>query len=460
MIKSFLSAALVSGMLLGVTPAVSADTSGDEQLRAEVAELRARLAQLETSQKDTWLTERRAEEVKGLVREVLADADTRASLMEHGVAAGHDGESFFLSSADGAYLLRVGGQIQFRYVYNHREGANSAGPLGTDDDVAGFELSRTKLFFSGHVGSPKLTYAIGLQADNGTETIFLDHAFIGYQWMDGMTIYGGESKAPFLREEMVSSSKQLAVERSLMNEFFTMGKVQGVWLVYEPGDNYKAYLALTDGAGSGEAGDAFGLATATKNFFGDASDFSITGRLDWRLEGEWSQWQDFSSWSGSGRSILLGAAVHYQVAETGDDQFSSPGVDEFVAWTVDGSFKQSGASLYVAAVGLHTGGASPVTGGDNYGVVAQAAYMVVPDELEPFVRWEYINPAFASEVNIVTAGANYYMNHHKAKATVDLMWVPGDTLSGIGGSTAVGLLTDAPGEENQVAFRAQFQMLF
>ena len=61
------------------TPA-TADTDGDLKSRLERAE--ARLAELETKQSQSWLEGQRVEEVKRLVREVLADADTRASLLE------------------------------------------------------------------------------------------------------------------------------------------------------------------------------------------------------------------------------------------------------------------------------------------------------------------------------------------------------------------------------------------
>ena len=42
-------------------------------MQRELAALKARIAELEASQNDTWLSERRAEEVKQLIHEVLSD---------------------------------------------------------------------------------------------------------------------------------------------------------------------------------------------------------------------------------------------------------------------------------------------------------------------------------------------------------------------------------------------------
>src|SRR5690606_11387236 len=110
--------ALGGSLLVGTAGIAMAATTPD--LRSEVAALPARLAELEGRQSESWLNERRAEEVKGLVREVLADADTRASLMESGLTAGHNGQNFYISSEDGSFLIKPYGQIQVRHNANFR----------------------------------------------------------------------------------------------------------------------------------------------------------------------------------------------------------------------------------------------------------------------------------------------------------------------------------------------------
>ena len=61
-----------------------------DQLRAEVAQLKDSVAELKAAGDDNWLTERRAQEIRGIVEEVLTDADSRAGLLQDGGTAGWD----------------------------------------------------------------------------------------------------------------------------------------------------------------------------------------------------------------------------------------------------------------------------------------------------------------------------------------------------------------------------------
>ena len=88
--------------------------------------------------------------------------------------------------------------------------------------------------------------------------------------------------------------------------------------------------------------------------------------------------------------------------------------------------------------------------------------MVIPEKLEPFLRWEYLDLdedeiGGEDDVNIVTIGMNYYFNKHNAKFTLDVVWAL-DALPA--SSTGLGLLADDRDGDDQVAVRAQFQLLF
>lgn len=450
------------GLVFGLIGVGSVASAADADLNAELAVLKARLAELEAKQDESWLSERRAEEVKTLIHEVLSDADTRASLLSNGLTAGHSGKHFFLASEDGSSLLNVSGQVQFRYIYNGRKDTS---PSSLDGDEYGFQLRRVKVFFSGHVGSPRINYSVGLQTDPDTENVELDHGWVSYQLTDNTTVFAGEDKAPFLREELTSSKRQLAVERSLMNEIFTAGRIQGIWVKIEADDNTKLTIALTDGANSGEAG-------GTKDFHTDDADLALTGRMDMRLAGEWDQAKDFSAWSDQEQAVFVGAAVHYELGETGDSQASAMlpamslfnstmgaiGYDDFLAWTLDGSVESGGLSVFGAITGLRI---NAIRGGSDveaYGLVVQGAFMVIPDKFEPFLRWEWIDPDATHQINLVTLGANYYLSGHNAKLTTDLVWALNslDNAS----SSGLGLLSDASGKVDQLAIRAQLQLLF
>ena len=101
------SALSLSGASLAGTATGQTD---DAALRAEIDALKAQVAQLSTG--DDWLTEQRSDEIRGLVQDVLADADTRASLLQSGMTAGYD-KGFVVGSADGNFLLKINGYTQF-----------------------------------------------------------------------------------------------------------------------------------------------------------------------------------------------------------------------------------------------------------------------------------------------------------------------------------------------------------
>ena len=79
--------------------------------------LQGRVRELEAADGELWLTEQRAGEIRGIVQDVLADADSRASLQDSGITAGWN-DGFFLQSPDGRFRLNVGGMLQVRYQYS------------------------------------------------------------------------------------------------------------------------------------------------------------------------------------------------------------------------------------------------------------------------------------------------------------------------------------------------------
>lgn len=66
-----------------------------QSLREEVRTYRDELDAVRREQEETWLNERRAEEVMALISDVLADADTRTSLAGNSLTAGYDKGFFY-----------------------------------------------------------------------------------------------------------------------------------------------------------------------------------------------------------------------------------------------------------------------------------------------------------------------------------------------------------------------------
>ena len=416
--------------------------NADESLRSEVAALRQQVAELKGQNDSNWLNDRRAEEVKALIQEVLSDADTRASLMADGATAGHDGRNFYIGSMDGGFRLNVGGQIQFRYIFNVN---NADSEEDKDDD--GFQLRRVKLSFDGYVtAGRRWDYEVTLQHDDGTDTgdTVLDIAKFGTALSDNLRIDGGKFKLPFAREELISSRRMLAVERSIVNEIFTLNRAEQLQLSYKS-DQLLVRGSISDGGNSEftEIGD-------------DEVEIALTGRVDFKVMGDWEQAADSTAWRGQANGLFLGGAAHFQ---SGDGQ--NGGDANTFSWTVDALFESNGLGIMGAIFGSHT---NPDAGDDTdiFGASVEVSYLI-NDNLQPFIRgeWADLEDAGGEECNIfLTAGLNYYFKGHDAKFTVDVLWVvdSADVQTDLG--TGLGFSEGDDHGQDNVLIRLQFQLLF
>ena len=72
-----------------------------------------------------WLDGARRADLRAVVQDMLADSATRSSFQDDAAIAGWR-SGFHLGSPDGQFLLKVGGQVQVRFVLNR---AKKGGPL-------------------------------------------------------------------------------------------------------------------------------------------------------------------------------------------------------------------------------------------------------------------------------------------------------------------------------------------
>ncbi len=442
--------ALTGGSFADTTPEANTD------LKAKLDSALARIDQLEAKQNDNWLTEQRAGEIRELVQDVLADADTRASLLAQGVTAGYDNGAV-ISSADGNWSLRTNIHMQQRFVWNNQDEGAVAGAI--DEDRYGFENTRTKFILTGNVvnqdwiykveinvGSPSSTAALGLLpafagvgADSRAGT---GDAYLGYKYGDGMTVLFGTMKAPLLREELVDSRYQLAVERSALNYLFTGGRVDGIALDWM-GDQFHVTGAFSDGIRTGQTV----WATPT-------TDFAFTGRVEFLASGTWDQFSDFTSPAGDEQGIMIGGAIHYQESE--DDSLVLADVDVLVL-TADISAEFGGANLFAAFIYTDIDVASLPTV-NPLGFLVQGG-VALSDDWEAFARYEFsdFDVTGIEDLSLITFGVTRYFAGHNAKWTTDI----GIGLEEVANAPAItGLRPDVPGEDNQVVIRSQIQLVF
>ena len=426
--------------------------NADESLRSEVDALRQQVAELKGQQNANWLNERRAEEVKALIQEVLSDADTRASLMADGATAGHDGRNFFVGSMDGGFRLNLGGQIQFRYIFN----INNPDDGETDDSSDnGFQLRRVKVSFDGHVtAGRRWDYEVTLAVEDSTSEgdAVLDIAKFGTAITDNIRIDGGKFKLPFAREELISSRRMLAVERSLVNEIFTLNRSEQIQLSYKS-DQLLLRGSISDGVSSD--GDEF------TQIGEDQVQWAVTGRADFKVMGDWEQAADSTAWRGQPNALFLGGAVHLQQ----NDDNNGGGDECSLSWTVDALFESNGLGIMGAFFGSYTDNHE---GGDDdniFGASVEVSYLI-NDNFQPFIRgeWADVSDIGGETCNIVgTAGINYYFKGHEAKFTADVLWVidseDNETFNGAAGAGLGFSEGDGHGQDN-VLIRFQFQLLF
>jgi len=427
---------------LGMLNPALGDRIADMQTKIDA--MGAKLAQFEADQGDNWLNQRRAEEVKGLILEVLSDADMRASFAGDGATAGYDGKHFFLQSVDGAFALYLNGQIDFRYIWNNQ---GTAGP-GVDEDEGGFQARRLKLKASGHISSPKIKYKVTLATNRGDGNTFLEAYEVSHRVNDNVQIAAGLMKLPLLTEELTSSSKLLAVERTPTNEFFTLNRAEGVRLRYDDGPILINFM-VSDGANSERS-----------DFDEDKSEIALTGRIDYLVQGERSQAKDFTGWSGEEQFLNIGGAYHM---EYGDGR--NGGGSNYHAHTIDARWENGPLNLFAAYIGATIDSDMTATPDrDMTGLVVQGGIHIVPDKVEVFGQWFYIDGDISGEDKFdgCVAGVNYYINGHRTKFTADVIWLnemlpTSNPFGASASSSGLGLIS---GDEDELAVRTQFQVLF
>jgi len=423
----------------------------DQDLAARLAAAEAKIAELSAASSDKWLTDQRAAEIRNIVQDVLADADTRASLLTQGVTAGYDGGAV-LGSADGNWLLKTNFHMQQRYIYNN---ASAATGSGTDENVAGFESTRAKFIITGHVVSPDWFYRVDHNvASNGNAREGTLNAYVGHDYGNGWKIAMGTMKAPLLREELVEAHHQLVMERSLLNYIFSAGYVDGIEGMYE-GEQFRFAISYNDGHNSGMTG--WGV---------EDTEWAFTGRVEWLASGTYDQFSDFTSPQGSEMGILVGGAIHYEKGEYG-----TPTADELevLILTIDGSFEGDGWNAYAAWMYADLDDDAAFDVNPNGFLVQGGFYLADTLELYGRYEWADFDTSGIEDHGVFTIGVNKYFAGHNAKWTTDIVIATEEidaTVSGISpGSTGgayglTGVRPDDVGEDGQFAFRTQISIFF
>ena len=194
----------------------------------------------------------------------FAAADSTDTPLSRALMQDASERSSFLT--DSPPVITLGGQLQFRYQANFRD---SAGLVPSDNDTTiGFVMRRAKIFGKAVI-TDDITGHFQFAFSRSSGKAALEVGEIEWKLNDDFKLLLGQFKSPLLREELVSSKRQLVSERSAVNESFNQDYSQGVELAYAQ-DKWRGAVMVSDG---------FNTDNTPFNSAKEA-DFAITGRVE------------------------------------------------------------------------------------------------------------------------------------------------------------------------------------
>lgn len=400
--------------------------------------LETQVTELKALEGEKWLSQERADQIRGIVADVLADSEQRASLRQDAMTAGWN-DGFFLASPDGRFKLTVGGLIQPRFMWSRVRDTQFTPPdqYSTPyaipdnlEDRYGFDSNYNELVFKGHIFSPAVEYmvrtnvalgntlSLGNATDNGgantqgpsTGQLYLMDAWARIHFSDNWSLRFGQYRSPYAREQLVTEANQMAVNRSTIVRNYGLWYTQGIEFQYQ-GDDFRWNLSVDDGGSSYVAGTSFLLVGGNpmdSPWYTQQVSYSVTTRLEWKPYGSWRDFTSMTSAPGEQQGMLMGLAYHTQATRPNQQiTTSTVGLPEnyWDAWTVDIQTNFGGASLYAAGfwnyINSQSGFAYTFNGTTNintlvngpgyvnaYGVVVQPSVYFLP-KWEWYTRWEY-----------------------------------------------------------------------
>ncbi|HWB20291.1 MAG TPA: porin [Phycisphaerales bacterium] len=447
-------ACAVAATLIFATSAIAQSSPDDvESLRQQVKDLQSQLQSVQAQLRGDWVSEQRAEEIRQIVQDVLADSDTRSSLLDAGLTAGYDGGAV-IASSDGNYKIKINFQEQVRFVANFQDSDAS-----TDASRWGFENRRTKLILDGNVVDPTWTYEVQLNADRASGVVSMEDAgWIGKDLGDGWKLRVGQMKAPFLREEIMSSRRLFTIERSLINDEFSAKIVQGLWLNYSA-ERWKIFGMYHDGSVNGVNSGSGGTAWSQED-----TEYAFSARFEWLAAGNWKQTEDYSGFRGDETTILIGTAINWQKQEYGTGNnllfpdYNNNEIENF-GFTIDASIEGSGWNVNGAFVYRSL---DPASGSslDQYGFVIRGGYFIT-DDIELYASYEWADADIdgVDDLSVITIGGTKYFAKHNLKWQSDIGFGLNE-VNAIWAADGAGWRADGPDADTQVVIRSQLQLLF
>ena len=406
---------LLAGSTLTLTGVSYGAVEGTNDTAAQISELKAEIAALKSSQGEQWLTEQRADAIRGVVQDVLADSSTRSSFQQAGGATAGYNNGFFLSSADGNYTLKINALEQVRFVWN-----NTYNSAVKDQNQWGFENRRTQAFFSGNVVDPTWKYLVGMAYDaevdpyynpSTANTFQLYYANVTKSFGNGFSVTVGQMNAPWTVESQLfnAGSTQMG-DYSIFEYVFGAGQQVGALASFEQ-DMWRVkggWFNVVQNAAAGGASTTVNAWNSNQN-----QSIALAGRAEYKVAGTWEQFSKESSFKGEEFGLLVGGGVLWQNGRNINVGTAQYGANP-IALTADVQAKFGGFNVIGQFVWQD--GYPGLSGGQSvYGLNLQGGAFLT-ENLELFGAWCYADTNATN--NFLQFGANWYFAKNNVKATL------------------------------------------
>jgi hypothetical protein len=441
----------------------------------------------------------RADQMRQQIREILNEQEFRESLMPSTVQAGYD-KGFFIKSSDEKFMLKLNGQFQFRWTYYATRNENRYLSPGLRRwDRAGFDWSRLRFKFSGHVYTKDLTYLLELDSSsspNSLDTQML-YAWVNYRVVDEFQIKAGTFRAASTRADFASTAAMQFCEYPTMNAIFGLNRATGIrlWgkLFKGRGEYYLDFFNALNGATRGTiTTDEAQLTTGHDNNPGVAfrtvwsiirgevahpeddyamademTDMAIHTTPDWNIGFHYAYTED---WRKGTLQIPFNRQTYFQNGGFGVTSSQGLQIHQF---GIDSGFKYQGFSVtgeyVVRLLDVRDAAQAPytplflLTGDDStnaqHGAYVQCGYFLpIPGferKLEVVGRVGGVSALAGGREGTwdYGGGLNYYINGHRVKLQTDVTKVSENPIS----SSQYSL---ANVNDDALIFRVQLQVAF
>lgn len=311
------------------------------------------------------------------------------------------------------FTFRLNTFVQTRYSFLDNEDA---------PNTSSFDITRARLTASGSLFYGDFSYFLnaemsGLKDAAGESDPELLDAFLAWRPADWALVKMGQFKTPYSRQFNSLDFKLQFAERSLVSDFFTLGRQSGS---YARADLLDGRMRLGGGLFNGSS------AGEGRNKPGVDVNHTFTADLRWNPIGSMDPAEEGDIEMSEDPALSFGTVYAYsdadlRLAEDGLETSNRHSV------SVDANFKLLGFSLHGE---LFESSLDPEQSrsSDAVGFYSQVGYFLMPRRVEIAGRYGYLDCDDGSaggrcnglaHTNEVTAGVNYYWWNHNLKAQLN-----------------------------------------